>query len=492
MFTALKSFGKHFIIYGVGRVLGKLVAFALIPLYTHYLTTAEYGTLELLELTTYVVGMFVAAGIGQSVMRFYYETDVTFTRRVIVSTSLISVWTISLVTICFLMLLSSNFSRLVFESPDNAGLFRLVFLSMMISLTNEIPLSFIRAQQKSTLFITISISQLIIALSLNILFIVGFGWGIRGIILSGIINQGIAGLLLTTYTFRYSGFHFSWPWLKKIFRYGLPFIPAGLCYFVLNFTDRFFLQRFESLSDVGIYGLGYKFGMILSPMITEPFLSIFHPKIFEIEIADDAKKFVSLILTYLMFLEFFVGLGISVLVQDAFRIMVAKEFWPAYKIVPLIILSYILVASYTTVEVGMLIYKKTKWVAFMVGVAAALNVGLNLLLIPKFGYWGAAYATLISYVALLILCYIIANRFYPVKYEGFRLFKILLAAILIYFTAINVHFESVYIALLVKGSIVIMFPIVLYLLRFYTQQEINKIKMVNSSIATFFKIKFSY
>ena len=150
---------------------------------------------------------------------------------------------------CWFMLFSPDISILVFRSSDNAGLFRLIFLSFAFGLANEIPLSFIRAQQKSALYTIISVIRLTISLTLNILFIVGFGWGIRGIILSGLITHGIASVFLFFYTVKQTGIFFSWVKLKEMVSYGLPYIPGGLGMFILNFVDRFFLQRFTSLSE---------------------------------------------------------------------------------------------------------------------------------------------------------------------------------------------------------------------------------------------------
>ena len=199
MFEEVKSVTKHFLVYGLGNVLSKIAGFILIPVYTHYLATSEYGTLELLELTTYVAGMFLAVGISESVMRFYFDFREPEKRHEVVSTALLWIWGISLFGVVWLLLFSPDVSLLVFNSSDNAGLFRLIFLSMTFSLAGEIPLAFIRAQQKSVLFTAISVSRLILNVGLNILFIVGFGWGIRGIILSGLITHALTSIFLSVY-----------------------------------------------------------------------------------------------------------------------------------------------------------------------------------------------------------------------------------------------------------------------------------------------------
>jgi O-antigen/teichoic acid export membrane protein len=490
MFEEMKSVGKHFLVYGIGNILSRIVSFILIPLYTYYLTTSEYGTLELLELTTYIAGMFLALGISQSVMRFYYDSEEPKKRQEVVSTALLSIWAISLGGICWFILFSPSISILVFKSVNNAGLFRLIFLTMALSLANEIPLSFIRAQQKSLLFTAISVSRLTLSLGLNILFIAGFGWGIRGIILSGVINQGIASIFLSAYTLKQTGISFSWVSLKEMMNYGLPYIPGGLGMFVLNFADRFFLQRFTSLSEVGIYSLGYKFGMVINPLVTDPFFSIWRPKMFEFAKREDAKDIYSVMLTYFLFLEIFLALGISVLIKDVLVIISSPEYRSAYKVVPLILLSYILWGGYFHMQVGILLEKKTKNIAYIVIISALSNLLLNYLLIRWIGMWGAALATLTSFGIMFLLNYVISSRIYYVRYEFGRIFKLLALAVVLYLVSLGINTYSLFSSLFVETILVLSFPFCLFFLRFFTPPEIRKIKEIVSKATKFVKLTF--
>lgn len=490
MFEEIKSVGKHFLLYGLGNILNRIVSFILIPVYTHYLTTGEYGTLELLELTTYIAGMFLALGISQSVMRFYYDSEEPKKRREVVSTALLSIWAISLGGIGWFILFSPGISSLVFKTVSNAGLFRLIFLTMAFSLANEIPLSFIRAQQKSLLFTAISVSRLTLSLGLNILFIVGFGWGIRGIILSGVINQGIASIFLSAYTLKQTGISFSWVSLKEMMNYGLPYIPGGLGMFVLNFADRFFLQRFTSLSEVGIYSLGYKFGMVINPLVTDPFFSIWRPKMFEFAKREDAKDIYSVMLTYFLFLEIFLALGISVLIKDVLVIISSPEYRSAYKVVPLILLSYILWGGYFHMQVGILLEKKTKNIAYIVIISALSNLLLNYLLIRWIGMWGAALATLTSFGIMFLLNYVISSRIYYVRYEFGRIFKLLALAVVLYLVSLGIHTNSLFTSLLLKTFLALSFPFLLFFLQFYSPKEIQKIKEILSKFGKSLKFTF--
>jgi O-antigen/teichoic acid export membrane protein len=488
VFEEIKTVAKHFLVYGLGNILSRIVGFILIPVYTHYLTTSEYGTLELLELTTYIAGMFLALGISQSVMRFYYDFEEPQQRNTVVCTALFSIWVISLFGMFWFILFSPGISILVFKSSNNGGLFRLIFLTLTFSLANEIPLSFIRAQQKSVLFTVISLSRLILSLGLNILFIVGFRWGVRGIILSAAITQGINSIFLFFYTIKQTGIHFSWTKLKHMLVYGLPYIPGGLGMFVLNFVDRFFLQRFASLSEVGIYSLGYKFGMIINPLVTDPFFSIWRPKMFELAKKEKAKDIYSIMLTYFLFLEIFLALGISILIKDVLKIISSPEYHSAYKIVPLILLSYILWGGYFHVQVGILLEKKTRNIAYIVALSALSNLILNYFLIPWIGMWGAAISTLSSFGIMFVLNYVISSRVYYVKYEFTRILKLLISAVFLYLISLSISLNSIFLTILLKTSVALSFPFLLFLLRFYTQAELRKMKEIIADTVRFLKL----
>jgi O-antigen/teichoic acid export membrane protein len=491
MFEEVKSVSKHFLVYGVGNALSKIAGFLLIPVYTHYLATSEYGTLELLELTTYVAGMFLAIGISESVMRFYYDSQELKKRHEVVSTALVWIWGISFFGVVWLLLFSPGISLLVFNTNDNAGLFRLIFLSMTFGLASEIPLAFIRAQQKSVLFTTISVGRLIVNVGLNVLFIVGFGWGIRGIIFGGLITHALTSTFLSVYVFKQTGFFFSSAKLKNMIKYGIPYIPGGLGMFIIHFVDRFLLQRFTSLSNVGIYSLGYKFGMILNPLVNDPFFSIWKPKMFELAEREDAKKIYSVMFTYFLFIEVFLALGISILIKDVLVIISSPGYHSAYKVVPLILLSYILWGAYFQVQIGILLKKKTRYIAYVVAASAAVSLALNFLLIPRIGIWGAALSTSASFGVTTVLTYVISNRIYPVKYEFNRIFKLLALAVVLYLVSLGVNTNSLLSSLIVKSILVLSFPFCLLLLRFYTQPEMGKIKEIISQVTKSFKLMFA-
>jgi O-antigen/teichoic acid export membrane protein len=490
MFEEIKSLARHFMVYGLANIANRIVGFLLIPVYTHYLATSEYGTLELLELTTYVIGIGLAMGIGDSVLRFFYDSDDLEEKKVVVSTGFFSIWALCLVGGGLLVLLSGQVSLLVFESGDYAGMFRVVFIGLVLNMANGIPLAFMRAQQKSFLFSAVSFVRLALTLGLNILFIIGFGWGIWGILISTVINQALAAVYLGIYTVRWCGFHFSPGKLRQLMVYGLPFIPQSFGLFIINFADRFFLQRFTDLSEVGIYSLGYKFGMVINPLVTSPYEAIFRPKMFELIGRDDAPKINAVTFTYFMFLEIFVCLGIAVVIKDALHFISAPEYHSAYMVVPVILLSYVFNGAYVHIQAGLLITKKTKHIAYIVAAAAVVSLGLNMLLVPMIGIWGSASATLASFGLMFTLCLVVTRRIYPVKYQFGRVAKLLVVAAILYLLSLSFEIEPPLLSLAVKALLVLAYPVVLFGLGFYSREELDKLKEIGKGAVNHMKRPF--
>jgi len=476
MYDVLKSVVHHSAVYGIGTVLNRIVGFLLIPVYTHYLTTTDYGTIELIELTTYITGMFLAAGISYSVLRFYYDADTVEEKRLVVSSAHISTLAISLVFGSSLVLFAPSVSNMVFESQDNGGLFRLAFTTLILSVASEAPMGYIRAQQKSVLFTSIALARLALSLTLNIVFLASFGWGIRGIILSALITQVLTTIVVSSYTFWHTGAGLSHARIREMIAYGLPMIPGALSLYILNFADRYLLPRYSSLSELGIYSLGYRFGMVVGPLVTEPFMAIWIPKMFEIAKRPDATTIYANMLTYFLLVETFIGLGIAVLIQDVLGFMSAPEFHSAYQVVPIIVLAYVLWGLSYHVRVGIMLAKRTKYIAYIMGAGALCNVVLNLLLIPRMGSWGAALATLAAYLLVLVLTYFVSRRFLSVDYQFVRILKVLSIAALIYTLSRGLSMDPILLRIGLRIGSVMTFPLLLLVVGFYREEEKRKVR----------------
>jgi O-antigen/teichoic acid export membrane protein len=482
MFHIVKNLAKHSVIYGFGDLLSKSIGFIMIPLYTHYLTTAQYGTMELLDLTSYVVGMLLAMGISQSVVRYYYEYPDEERRQQVVSVALITVWVVSGAALIPLLIFSKDISTLVFKTSDNFAFFNIVFISLLLNMSNDIPMTLLRIKQKSVLYVVISTCRLIVNLSLNILFIAYYQMGIMGVLLSSLISSVLIGLFLMIYTLRRMKLSYSFEVARSMIGYSFPLIGSWVGMYVLNFADRFFLQRLASLAEVGVYSLAYKFGMMPNVLVLGPFSQIWAPKRFELVKEPDAKQLYALVFTYFWFVQLFIGLGIAVMIKDTIVIVAGPEYREAYKYVPLILMSYMCYGAYSYFQFGLLLEKKTVRLASVTLSAAVINTAANYFLIPLLHIWGAAIATLLSFAYLSLAIQFLSQKLYYIPYQFGRLIKMTLAAAALYVVAAAINPPNVWVSITLKFFIALSFPFVLYLLRFFTNEEIEKLGVLRSRV----------
>jgi O-antigen/teichoic acid export membrane protein len=476
MISDLKNILKHGSIYSVGSILSKMVGFFMIPLYTSYLTTDDYGVLELLTLVSAVLSNVLALRIGSALMRYYFKYQTIEDRNRLVSSSLNF---LALMAICVAVILPLNrsfFSRLVFSSSAYEMYFVWVFISLAFEVMGYISFAYLRIIEKSVVFITISIVQLMIGLALNIYFIAGLKLGVNGILYSMIISNGIVCLFLNTYIYFQVGFHFDFSMLKKLISFGLPLVPAGLLIFTLNMGDRFIMNKLLDLGEVGIYSLGYKFGMLLSVVIGSPFASIWGPKRVEIyENRINKGEIFARVFKYFTLALATMGLAISVLIQDGLKILAAPEYWSAYRVVPLVILGYIFYNLYYFVDIGFYVHNKTYFYVIINATAAAVNVGLNILLIPLWGSMGAAVVTAISFAVCPVFAYFVSRRYYRIRYDFIALSKLIIVTLLFFFACTAVTFNTIIASIAYKMILLAIVPVVLYVLGYFDTKEISHI-----------------
>jgi len=476
MLLELKKFLKHSFIYGAGTLLSKVVGFLMIPVYTRYLTPSDYGVLELLDLTASIVSMFLSMRIGAAVIRFYYDCKQQQEKQEVISTALISMFFVAILIVTLSQFISDEISYLVFNTRIYEKYFKIIFICTALSLISSIPEAYLIAQQQSSFYTAISLATLISSLTLNIYFVVFLKMGVLGILYSSLITKIFRCSFLTIFCIIKNKLAFSVKKLKYMLMFGLPLIPASLGTFILNYADRFILQKFADTTAVGIYALGYKFGYMLPALVLSSINRIWVPQIFEISQKPDGKIIIKKMFTYIMLILIFCGLGLILFTKDAIRIMATPPFYPAYKVVGFVVLGYIFRGMASFFWDGIMVSKKTIYIGISVFVSALSNILLNILLIPQFRAMGAAYATAISFFIMFCLVYFFCQKVYPINCEWNRILKIANVSLFILLLIHLISPKNLIASLIVKTILLISFPFLLYLSGFYIPEEKNKIK----------------
>ena len=478
MVEEIKKLLRHTSVYGLGNILNKAVGFLLIPFYTHYLTTADYGTLELLDLSAALVGLLLNMWMNASLVRYYYDYDDQPNRNDVVSTALLATTVIAALVSALGMLLARDISALVLKSPAFYKYIWLISGTLFLTCINSVSWSYLRARQRSGLIVVANAISLALSLALNIYFIAGLKTGLIGILYSGIISNLVVTAALTVMTVKEVGVSFDWHKLKALAAFGTPLILTSFSAFELNFADRFFLQHFSTISVVGIYALGYKFGYMLSFLVVQPFMMIWGARMYEVAKTKDAGEALSRIFTYFTLVLVSVGLFMSLVIKDVISVVADQRFHDAYKVVPVVALAYVFYGMSYYFQTGIYVQKKTLYLGLMGLICAGSNIGLNFWLIPRYAALGAAWATAASFLIMAVLAYAFGQSVYRIPYALSRTAILLASAAGVYFLSTLLPPFPRFIALAMKLALLAVFGAGILLFGFFDAVEKRKLMEV--------------
>jgi len=423
---------KHSTIYGIGNILAKLVSFAMLPLYTRHLTPTDYGVLELIDVTTSLLGIVIGVGVAQAMGRFYYDTEDQSIRSRVVGT--IYLLAIGAAVGGFLVLypVSGFLAEAILDSRDYETLFVISFASLALGMVIDVGQIYWRVTHRSTLFIAVSMLNMVIAVTLNIVFVAGLEQGVLGILYAGLITRVVIGVPVAIAIMRKVGLSWEWALAKDIMRYALPLIPSQLANTVVNYSDRYFIKHFVSIGDAGIYGLANKLGTAIHMLITAPFIMAFQPRRFEIANRTDSPQVLSKVFDYFQILFISVGLILCVFIDEIMMIMTTKDYYRAANLVPLIVLTMAIFAMRYHFEFGILQSKKTHYYMYINIIASVVHLLANLVLVRNYGLWGALYASLFAISLHSVMIGIVGLRLFPIDIQFWKNIKLYVLAVGVY------------------------------------------------------------
>ncbi len=484
MLEELKRLFKHSSIYGLGNVLGKMVGFFMIPVYTHYLTTADYGVLELLDLSLALMGLVLTMWMNASIVRHYYDYDDPQDRNEVVSTIYLLAVAIGAAVALAGVYLSRPLARLILKTSDLHSYVSLIALSFFVTCITVVCFSYLRAKQKPVFIVGAEMANLVMTLSMNIYFIVFRHMGVIGVLYSSLLANSLIACVMSVYTLREVSIHFSYRKLKAVVVFGAPLVLTSMAAFAVNFSDRFFLRHYSTISNVGIYALGYKFGFMISFLVVQPFDMIWSARMYEIDKQEDGRQTFSKIFEYYALALVAAALGLSLIIKEVIQVISAPDFHAAYKVVPLVALAYVFQGMNRFFWTGTYISKKTLYMGIVGGTSAASNLLLNFLLIPRYGMMGAAWATASSFMVMAAMAYFVSQRVHYVPYRFSRLIMLLGLAAAFYLGSTLIATPYLVLSALLKIVLFLVFPVALYLFGFFEKREVQKAREVARGFLT--------
>jgi O-antigen/teichoic acid export membrane protein len=471
MVARLRRLAMNSGIYLAGDAVAQGVLLLLFPLYTRYLTPADYGILALAQSVTILLaltfGFALAAGIG----RLHFEAESEEERSRLYGTILAFLIVVPGALAALLHLVGKLGGLDLFASVPYTPFLQYAVVTAYLSMFLQVPVVIYQARQEAGKVMGLTVLNAAALATATILFVVVLDQGAIGALRGALAGSAVTAVVAIALTARLSSLRLSWRWLTAAFEFSLPLLPHQLGTWVLYLSDRFVLELFVSTRQLGLYSLGAAIGTAahflataagraFSPVIT---LSLKNPA---------ERDAVPRLGTYWLLGLAWACTAMALLLTDLIRLLAPDEFHEATKVVAWIVFGYLAFGVYNVAAQGTWFSMRTRMIPILTLLAGALNIALNFVLIPPLGIVGSAIATLIAFVALAVLQGSLSNRLYPIRWELGRWAKILVAALGAFAVGSLGGDGTTAVSLAVKlAAIAMVLPALLTLLGFWRPEE---------------------
>ncbi len=449
--SRIRTLASETAVYGISTIVGRIINFLLVPLYLAFFDPGEYGVVVTLYTVTTLINHLFQHGMESSYLKFASGKEGRARVSEVFSTATWSLFVVSIGLSAVILLLRSLLSEFIGIDVEWAHLFYYAIGFQTLDALALIPFSEMRLQNKASRFALLKMVNIGLNVGLNLVLIIGLGWGIEAVFLSNLIAAGATFLMvLPTYLelFRFRPEPGLW---RQLVTFGFPFVPSGLSYALVDRVNVIFVTRMEAtqirslyehtfdLSALiansattdaaygqhmaGIFGGVWKLGVFMM-LIAQMFRFAWQP--FFLQHADDpdARPLFARIFSLFTAFSLLVVLGITFLIDDFVslplpggRTLIPEMYWPALYLVPIALLAYLFQGWYYHFTAGAYIQKKTRYFVYCTLAGGALTLVANALLVPMYGMIAAAWATTVAYATMAILLYVFVQRFFPVPYD---------------------------------------------------------------------------
>jgi len=484
MLPVIKNLIKGSAIYGIGSVGQRFLAFLLVPIYTRFLTPSDYGIVAVTSALSSMLVILLDMGFRGAVVRHYYKYahSPQEVRRYL-GTVFIFFLLASIPSVTALTLLGEPLFQILFKNIPFRLYVQLTLWTALFTASGGILLSLYRAREQAVRYVSLQLGQLMLSLGLIILFVVALRQGALGKIQGEFLSWLCFFCVFTVLILRESSLSFSMSKLGGALVFGLPLVPHAVAGWALAAADRLLLERMTPLSEVGLYNLGYQVGMVPS-LAFSAIEFAWSPMFYNIASTrskrEAAQIFSQVFRLYVIFASTLV-IGVFLFAKEIITIIAAEPFHDAYVVVPPVAVGYLFQGLYFMSVTPIFYTERTVIMPFLTGTAACVNIGLNLLWIPKLGIIGASYATLVSFAVLFGLAHCFAQRYYQLPHDYRKLVGIGLLATGVYFlNQLLSPYETNLFLLSIKAGILLAFIAGLISFKIISLQELKALRKLFS------------
>jgi len=459
--------------YTAASIVSKVIAVALLPLYTRYLTKDDYGAAEILFAAVVTASIVVRFGLIEAILRFYYKDDED--PKAVVAGSFAGLFWLSTLGALVLLPFARPLSEALLPEAERLGgsapeLVRIAIGGLWVLTMWEFMLTLYRLEERAQAYFLTTILNVLASIALTVVLVVGLEEGARGLLVGSYAAGAAFVLVLIALQWRRLSLRFDRSLMRRLFRFGLPTMPAEVSLYLLNFVDRLIIVRSLGLAEAGLYSLAVKFAQAVNVLV-RGFQLAWPPLAYSIRDDDEARRAYATIVTLFVAGCAWVVAGMWLFSRWIVRALAAPKFFDSWEAIGLISTAVTLYALYLVLVVILGRTGRTEF-NFPAAIGALIaNVVLNLLLVPSLGIVGAGLALVASYLVVLALMYVFTQRLFPVPYEWGRLLRVTLTVAALVGLAELLVPTSGALGLLLRAVLFAAYPLLLLGTGFFTDGE---------------------
>ncbi len=392
---------KHGSVFALGQVLGRVASVLLLPVYTRLLTPSDYGVMAVLDLLTTLLALVLGGGIASAATRAHFLEEWQNRQDAVWWTAIFVVTCACAVSMVPTWMFRHILADVAFGPglPDGSYYLTLATAAMLLGVI-EAPLqAHLRALKESGLLVGVSLARLVLNVAINVALMAVWQMGLAGLLWGNLATAWVVCAIYLALFIRSRGpLVVDRRLVRGYWSFGWPLIATGLLSTVMHQADRYILRFYVDFEQVGIYSIAYQIGQGVNTLVLVPFFSIWGVLVYEIASAPHSKRVYADAFKYFTYGLASLLLMVSLFARPIISTLAPGEYLPAADILPIVCLAYLFFSSHSHFNVPALIAGKTVALLPSYALAACLNVGANLLLIPVFGAVGAAWATVATFV----------------------------------------------------------------------------------------------
>ena len=442
---------KNASFYTIGNILPQTIGFFLLPFYTRYLTPADYGIISSLQVLTSILTIFFTLAIDRSIYRMYFDHKTEDEKRDYLGTITIALLLVSSCVLALIFIFRGTVAQL-YNSILFYPYYAYAIFAAFFSILQVVPKIYFQVNEKAEKFVMISLAQFLLNAGFTLWFVVGRLEGAAGVLKGELVANIIIAPLIFYISYKTINFKFKSNIFLESLKFSLPLIPGLLSAFVLNLSDRIFIERYFTLAEVGLYSLSYKISGLIG--VVSGSLLLAYSQVFfrnansENQVAAK-QKIESYNHTFIIVI-IITATAITLFSKEAIILLLDHKYKESYKIIPILAVGHIIIQ--VTSLFNMMIYQSKKSVGLMaIGIfSAALSILLNFLLIPRYGSFGAAFTTVIAFFCVSLLSWAYARKCYyiPFKWNSILVLFLPIVVIIVFFQYLMV--VPLYVSLILK------------------------------------------